>query len=111
MNEELIETPVEAPASRYGFKMDAFIPLVLLSISFIVLLAWQVSITSTQRGQLETAISRQGPQVAQAEQVQAGLKKLAGDLMQAAQTDGTAKAIAAKYIKSNAPASPTASGL
>jgi hypothetical protein len=92
-------------------KMCAFFPLVLLSLSFIVLLGWQVSNTSAQRGLLESAISRQEAAVTQSNQVQTTLAKLAGDLLQAAQTDDTAKAIAAKYgIQSNAgaAASPAA---
>jgi len=80
-----------------GLKMDAFIPLVLLSISFIVLLGWQVAVNSTQRGQLENAITRQEPAVTQSQQVQAGVSKLVGDLLAAAQTDDAAKAIVAKF--------------
>jgi hypothetical protein len=83
------------------FPMDAFIPLVLLSLSLIVLLGWQVSNSSAQRTQLENAITRQEPAVNQSNQVQATLGKLAADLLEAAQTDGTARAIAAKYIRKN----------
>jgi len=90
-----------------GFKMDAFLPLVLLSLSLIVLLGWQVSNTSTQRSLLEGAILRQSPAIDQSTQVQANLAKLAGDLLQAAQTDPTAKAIAAKYgIQASGGAAP-----
>jgi hypothetical protein len=85
------------PESPRGFQMDAFIPLVLLSLSFIVLLGWQVSNSSTQRGQIENAITRQEPAVNQSQQLQASLGKLAGDLLQVAQTDGTARAIAQKF--------------
>ena len=91
-----------------GFPMDAFIPLVLLSISFIVLLGWQLSNFSTQRGQLENAITQQEPAVNQSHQVQATLAKLANDLLEAAQTDDKAKAIANKYIRPNN-AAPAAS--
>jgi len=92
------------PEYRSGFQMDAFIPLVLLSISFIVLLGWQVRNASAQRLQFENAITQAGPAVEKSHQVQAGLAKLANDLMAAAQTDDTAKAIVAKYIqKSGSP--------
>jgi hypothetical protein len=95
------ETEIET-AGGFGFPMDAFIPLVLLSVGFIVLLGWQVSNTSSQRTQLESLITRQEPSVNQAQQLQASLGKLAGDLLKAAETDDTAKAIAAKYgIKQN----------
>lgn len=106
-DEYLPETEPESldPAGfRRAFPMDAFIPLVLLSISFIVLLGWQVSNSSSQRTLLENAITRQEPAVNQSDKVQAGLAKLANDLLEAAQTDGTAKAIADKYIRGNGPA-------
>jgi hypothetical protein len=100
MSDEYIpETEVEPAA---GFQMDAFIPLVLLALSFIVYLGWQVSNASTQRGQLENLITRQDPAVNQSKQLQTSLGKLAGDLLQAAQTDDTARRIAEKYgIKEN----------
>jgi hypothetical protein len=84
-----------------GFKMDAFIPMVLTSVTLIVMLSWQVVVTSNQKTLFENAITRQEPQVNQSNQVQAGLQKLAEDLLDAAQTDPTAKAIADKYIHSN----------
>ena len=90
-------------------KTCAFIPIALLAISFIVLLGWQVGNTSTQRGLLQSAISRQESSVTQANQVKANLAKLAGDLLQTAQTDDTAKAIATKFgIRGNAPAASPA---
>jgi hypothetical protein len=103
------ETEPEAGSLPGGFKMDAFIPLVLLSVSIIVLLGWQVSVSSTQKGLIENAITRQGPSVTQAQQVQASVSKLVSDLLQAAQTDEGAKAIVVKYkIQQNGPApSPT----
>ncbi len=115
LNEELPEEPgeeyaaEEEPEGHGGFAMDAFIPLVLLAISFIVLLGWQVSNASTQRTLLENAIENQKTAVAQSQQVQAGVKKLAADLVEAAQTDELARAIAAKYIKPNPNAAPAAS--
>ena len=97
------------PDSRFGFKLDAFIPLVLLSVSIIVLLGWQVSVGSNQRGLLENAITRQEPAVSQAQQIVDGVTKLVTDLLAAAQTDDTAKAIVEKYkIQQNGPTpSPT----
>jgi hypothetical protein len=84
-----------------GFKLDAFIPIVLLAASFILLLGWQISITNTQRGQLDSAITRQTPLATQSQKVQDGVSKLVSDLLTAAQTDPGAKAIVDKYqIKS-----------
>ena len=94
---------------RGSVQLDAFIPVVLLALSFIVLLGWQVSNTSTQKGLFEDAIKRQEPAVNQAQQMVTGLTKLATDLLDAAQTDDTAKAIAAKYVQKNGTAAPAAS--
>jgi len=91
----------QEPEPRGGFPMDASIPLALLSISLIVLLGWQMSNASNDRNSLESAISRQEPAVAQAQQLENGLKALAQELLTTAQTDDTAKAIAAKYIRNN----------
>ena len=86
-------------------QMDAFIPLVILAISIIVLLGWQVNQSSNQRTMLENALTRGEAAVTQAQQVQGTVSKLASDLLEAAQTDDTAKAIITKYnIKQNAPA-------
>jgi len=103
------EYPSETP-TLFGIKTDAFFPLVLLAISFIVLLGWQVSVASSQKSMLENAITRQEPAVNQSQQVQAGVTKLVTDLLTAAQTDDTAKAIVTKYkIQQNAPAGAAAS--
>jgi uncharacterized protein YigA (DUF484 family) len=92
-----------------GFKLDGFIPLVILCVSFIVLLGWQVSVASSQRTMLENAITRQEPSVTQSQQIQASVTKLVTDLLQAAQTDDTAKKIVDKYkIQQNAPAASPA---
>jgi hypothetical protein len=95
-----------------GFKLDAFIPLVLLSISLIVLLGWQINISTTQRTQLDSLITRQVPAVTQAQKVEQGVSKLVSDLLTAAQTDTTAKAIVDKYqIKSNGASAAASPGL
>jgi hypothetical protein len=102
MTEEYV--PDTEAELRPGFKMDAFIPLVLLSVSFIILLGWQVKMSSTQKDLFENAITRQEPAVNQSQQVQASVTKLVSDLLQAAQTDDAAKAIVTKYkIQQNAP--------
>ena len=91
----------------HGFPMNAFIPLALLSVSVIVLLAWQVSNSSTQRVQLESLLKNQAAAVAQSEQAQAQVTKLITDVAQAAQTDDTAKTIVnayAKYFRASGPA-------
>ena len=103
MSEEYSPEPVSG--FRASFPMDAFVPLALLSISFIVLLGWQMSMSATQKSLMENAITRQEPAVTQSQQVQASVTKLVTDLLQAAQTDDRAKAIVAKYkIQQNGPA-------
>jgi hypothetical protein len=84
-----------------GFKMDAFIPVVLLAVSLIVFFVWQIINTNAERTQLESVITRQVPAITQAQKVQDSVTKLVNDLLAAAQTDATAKAIVDKYqIKS-----------
>jgi hypothetical protein len=94
MNDDLSSENEGLPG---GFKMDAFIPIVLLAVTLIVLLAWQVKETHSQGTYLENLITRQEPQVDQSTQIQATVTKLVRDLIQAAQTDDSAKAIIAKY--------------
>ena len=80
-----------------SFTTDAFIPLAILAVSLITLLGWQVSNASTNKTQLENAITRQEPAVNQSHQVQANVTKLLNDLLEAAQTDDGAKAIVAQF--------------
>ena len=106
MSDEFPNEPeTESGGIHTGFQMDAFIPLVILAISMIVLLGWQVSMTSSQRTMLENALTRGEAGVTQAQQVRATVQKLATDLLEAAQTDDTAAQIVKKYnIKQNGPA-------
>ncbi len=107
MSEEYSSEPTTG--SRLGFQMDAFIPLALLSISVIVLLGWQLSIGSNQKTLMENAITRGEPALNQSVQVQSSVSKLVTDLLQAAQTDDAAKAIASKYkIQAAPPSGPPA---
>lgn len=78
-------------------NMSAFLPLTLLAISFIVLLAFQVSIMLPQRSLLQKAIAQSEQAVAQSKQTQAGLQKLVMDLVAAAPEDKDAQAIITKY--------------
>jgi preprotein translocase subunit YajC len=109
MSDEFPNEPeMQSETGGAGFQMDAFIPLVILAISLIVLLGWQVSQTSSQRTMLENALTRGEAAVTQAQQVQGTVSKLAQDLLDAAQTDDTAAQIVKKYnIKQTAPAGDT----
>jgi preprotein translocase subunit YajC len=105
MSDEFSNEPAtESGDIHTGFQTDAFIPLVILAISMIVLLGWQVSMTSSQRTTLENGLTRGEAAVTQAQQVTATVSKLATDLLEAAQTDDTAAQIVKKYnIKQNSP--------
>ena len=96
---------------KSGFATDLFIPVMLLATTMIVLLIWQIVITSNSKTQLENAITRQEPAVNQSNKVQAGVSKLLTDLLAAAQTDAGAQAIVTKYKiqqtgTASAPATP-----
>ena len=102
------EHETQSEAGQGGFPLDAFIPIVIIAITLIVLLGWQVSQTSSQRTMLENALTRGEAAVTQAQQVQGTVSKLAQDLLDAAQTDDTAAQIVKKYnIKQTAPAGDT----
>lgn len=99
-------------SSRSGAALvkDAFIPLLVLALSYVILVSWQVSNALAQREAMQTASSRQEPVIDQSHQAQAALQKLASDVIEAAQTDDIAKAIVAKYgMQIKAPATPAAS--
>jgi len=111
MSEEYPADPYTLPG---GFRLDAFIPIVILSIGFTVLLGWEIYLTHSQIDDLDKAITRQLPQVTQAEKVTDGVSKLVTDLLEASQTDSGAKQIVDKYgIKAAGgdASSSTASGL
>lgn len=127
MNDDIPPLTEESPS---GFKMDAFLPLMLLSISVIILIASQCSVAGLHQDELkkdqaelqktmareddsiakiDSVLQRQEQTVTQSKQVQAGLAKLAGDLLAAAETDGTARAIAEKFGIKQGAAAPSAS--
>jgi hypothetical protein len=105
----------DSSSSNGGILAGPLVPILLLSITFIVLLIWQINLAHSQSGQLasqhdamENAITRQTTAVNQAHQLESSVEKLANDLIDAAKTDDAAKAIAAKYIRNNS-ATPAAS--
>jgi hypothetical protein len=90
-------SPETSATPRFALLGDAFIPVIILSISVIILLGWQVKLSSAQKTLMQDALTRGTPALNQSQQVQASVSKLVTDLMQAAQTDGTARAIVSKY--------------
>ena len=75
-----------------------FIPLLLLSVSLLIFLFWQVGTLSGQRTNLQNLINNQQAAVEQSHQVQANLEKIVNDLLLLAQDgDADAKAITTKF--------------
>jgi hypothetical protein len=92
------------------------VPLTILAVSFIAFLGWQSKVISAQhtdvkaaKDKLEEAYTNNLPKldeaVEQSKKSKAGLEKLALEIIELGKTDPDAKAIAAKYVKSqNTPA-------
>ena len=78
-------------------KMGAFLPLVLVTLTLVLLIGFQLSAMLTQRSVLNSIITQQIEPVQQAQQAQAGLQKLATDLLEAAKTDPEAAAIVQQF--------------
>ncbi len=85
-----------------------FIPVLLLSISIVLLLIWQFIIAWNTRGNLRTQFEQRKPLVTQSELVQGNVQKLVNDLLDLSTTDADAKKVVDKYnIRRNAPAAAT----
>jgi hypothetical protein len=96
------ETAMPATSSR-----NAFLPLLLVELSLIIVLLWEVVIASQVRANGQRLRDQQTKIVEQSQQAQAGLEKLARDLIDVSQNDEDARAIVTKYnISVTAP--PTA---
>jgi hypothetical protein len=90
----MIETP------RSGFY-----PLLLISLSLLLIFAWELKINYGQHNGLQIGIQKQEETVIQSRKIQASLEKLVLDLINLANTDSDAKQIIAKYnIQQNKPA-------
>ena len=80
------------------------IPFLLLGVSVLFSLLWQIvslqaqrSTFQTTKAQLAAAIQKREPQVAQAVEIKARFEALANDLLALARTDPNAAAIVKKY--------------
>src|SRR2546430_7246068 len=95
-----------SPASP---RYNSFLPLVVLALSLIVILSWELIVASQLRRNGKELREQQTKMVEQSRNIQTGLEKLARDLIDVSKTDDDAKAIVAKYaIAVNNP-SPTPS--
>lgn len=78
-------------------QMSAFVPLTLLSVSIVLVMAWQVHVSSKQCEMLTQTIEQNKGPVMEAQQVQNGLTKLVSDLYEVAKDDNDAKMILYVY--------------
>src|SRR5436309_2557282 len=95
-------------------RHTGFTPLVLIALSFIIILAWELYVGTQARTNGLQLRDQQSKLVDQSKQIQTGLEKIARDLVNVAATDPDAKALVTKYninISNPAPAaaSPAAS--
>ena len=91
---------------------NAFWPLVLLAVSLIVILGWDLIVAGQVRSNGKQLREQQAKMVEQSHQVQVGLEKLARDLIEVAKSDTDAKAIVTKYnisVSEPKPGAPSAS--
>jgi hypothetical protein len=75
----------------------AFWPLLLVGLSLIAVLVWQLRAATQVKEHGGQMRDQQVKLVDQSRRVQAGLQKFARDLMEVAKTDDEAKAIVTKY--------------
>ena len=88
----------QQPSTAIGdILSSAFLPLLLLSLSLLSLLIWQLTNLSSQRSNLQATLQRQTEYVLQSRQVQSSLQKIAVELIELAKTDAAAKAVVDKY--------------
>lgn len=97
-----------------GFAL--FLSLSMLSIALLVILTYQLALTSTRKAALDQQLLLMQKQEQQASLFKASLQSIINDLRQLGQTDPDAQAIVRKYITvqqpqtgAQAPAAPAPS--
>jgi hypothetical protein len=90
-----------------------FFPIVLLAVSLLILMVWQVvsvggeaKALKAAKAQLVETLKQRDPQAQQALQMQNELRALTLDLLKLAETDPKALALVKKYNVPPAPAAP-----
>ena len=101
--------PNEPQPTAIDRRFNAFVPLVLVAVSVIVILGWELGVGSQARSNGRQLREQQTKLVEQAKQIQTGLEKIARDLVEVARTDDDAKAIVTKYNINISNAMPGAS--
>jgi hypothetical protein len=90
-------------------SFSAFLPLCLLSLSLVIILGWQMTVSVQQYIATIRMADQQGVMADQAAQTERKLQAMMTDLLQLANTDPEAKAIVTKYrIKMNGMDKPAA---
>jgi hypothetical protein len=91
----------------------SFFPIILLAVSLLILLVWQVVNVRAQAGnlkatkaQLVETLKQREPQEQQAIQLQNQFRALTLDLLELAKTDPKAQSLIKKYSIPPAPATP-----
>jgi hypothetical protein len=104
MNIPTVSQPSEEAGNTASCQSSQFLPLLILSLSFLIFVIYQITLVSQQRAQLKTAreqlttlVEQSKPVVAQARQAQQVLEKVAHDLVAIANEDEVAKAVVTKY--------------
>jgi hypothetical protein len=95
MNDNLDSTPAQ--------QLSAFLPLILLGVSILLLNLFQLSVMLPQRTQIQRNITQNEQGVAQSRQAQGNLQRLIEDLVSVSNNNKDAQAIIAKYNISIAP--------
>lgn len=97
------ESTNAAPERYHGFW-----PLLLIGISLVLILAWEIEASAVSRRTIEQLRDQQLRVVDQATRVQSELEKLVRGLVDLAKTDENAQKIVTKFgIKLNNPTIPT----
>ena len=90
-------------------RHNGFVPLVLVALSFIIILTWELVTGNQARANGRQLREQQSRLVEQSKQIQSGLEKLARDLINVANSDNDAKALVAKYQINISNPTPTGS--
>jgi hypothetical protein len=109
MNPETEFDPSVREQAGDGILTGAFLPLLMLSLSLLILLISQLTTLSSQRASIQAVLQRQTDSVIQSRKVQDSLQKFAVDLIELGKTDKEARTIVDKYgIRQQNPGLPAA---
>jgi hypothetical protein len=90
-------------------RSSSFVPFLLLAVSLIAVLSWQLWVGNQGRLNGRRLQAQQTRTVEESKQIQRKLEELARDLINVAQSDNDARALVTKYHITFRSPSPTAS--